>query len=393
VTTRRAGSATADPQAIGLIIHPAPFLALVTELLGVYVGATPHVREVNQTLGAEPIVELTSRLPPWHVMVEALSDRGLVESVKVTRREGGRVIGPFPSAGIRSACLVVAALFASGFSLAGPAGAQADTSWQPAPAVVVHAVTAIPTSVFNGVGLQPGVKPPVVLHKQAALKFNRKPGVYYLGAEPCPLCAAERWAFIAATARFGKWSNLGIAQSAADDVYPNTQTFTFAHSTFSSPYIAVRTVERLSSRQLANGNFAELQQPTTQEAALASRYDTAAYFPANAGSLPFLDIANKFVIAGPSYDPAVLAGLSREQIAADLTDPTKPTTQAIAATANNLAASICAIDGRRPASVCKSVGVTRAGHFSAVGTGTGGSCSALPNRQSTCGVAKSPTSG
>ncbi len=234
--------------------------------------------------------------------------------------------------------------------------------------------------------------PPVVLQSQPALKFGNKPGVLYLSAEPCPLCAAERWAFIAATSRFGKWSRLGAAQSASD-VYPNTQSFTFLRSSFSSPYIKINTKELLGTRQLPDGSYEPLQQPTAQEKALVDQYDTAEYFPDNAGSLPFLDFGNQFVLAEPSYDPAVLAGLSREQIAADLKDPTKPTTKAVVATANYLTAAICAIDGQRPASVCKSVGVTHAAQFANVGLQTGGACTAPPRKQPVCAATGSSGKG
>src|SRR5580692_11146215 len=80
--------------------------------------------------------------------------------------------------------------------LAAPAAA-ADT-WQAAPAAVVAAVTQVPQSVFDAVGLQPSVATPVILHGQKPLTFGGKPGIYYQGADPCPYCAAQRWAFIIA---------------------------------------------------------------------------------------------------------------------------------------------------------------------------------------------------
>jgi hypothetical protein len=293
----------------------------------------------------------------------------------------------------RGSYVLVLALLALGVSAPGGAGAQTEGSWQAAPQAVVKAVTTISPSVSNTVGLQPSVTAPVVLQSQPALAFGKKPGVLYVSSEPCPLCAAERWAFIAATSRFGKWSKLGTAQSASDDVDPNTQSFTFAQASFSSPYINVKTKEVLGSRQLADGSFAPLQQLTTHEKALLDQYDVAEYFPDNAGTLPFLDFGNKFVVAGPSYDPAVLAGLSREQIAADLKDATKPTTKAVVGAANYLTAAICAIDGQRPASVCKSAGVTKVARFADVGPQLGGACAAPPKKQPVCAATGSSSKG
>ena len=113
-----------------------------------------------------------------------------------------------------------------------------------------------------------------------------------------------------------------------------TQTFTFSHATYSSPYVAVRTREVLSNDLLANGHYAPLQPLNSQETALLNRYSSATYFPANPGYYPFLDFDNRVVISQSSYDPDLLQGLTRQQIAADLSDPTNPVTMAIVATSD-----------------------------------------------------------
>jgi hypothetical protein len=287
-------------------------------------------------------------------------------------------------------CLGVGLLIA-GVSSTASAEQKSSSAWQAAPANIVQGVTAIPSAVFDQVGLQPTITPPLVLKSHSALRFNGKPGVYYLGAEPCPLCAAERWAFIAATSRFGRWSNLGITQSASDDVYPDTQSFTFARSSFSSPYMTVRTTEHLSNHKLANGRYATYQQLTAAEAAIYSRYDSARYFPTNnPGTYPFLDFGNHVVVAGPSYDPGILAGLSRTQIASDLSDPTSPIAKAIVGTANYLTAAICGIDNEKPTSVCTSSGVVQATHFDKVKPLVTGNCFPTPQKsQSVCGSTRS----
>lgn len=259
-------------------------------------------------------------------------------------------------------------------------------SWQAAPLDTVREVTDIPTAVFDEVGVQPTVIPPVALSSQPTLRFDGKPGVYYLGSEPCPLCAAERWAFIAATSRFGTWVNLGIGQSGSKDEFPNTQTFTFLRASFSSRFITVRTVENLGSQQIADDAYAVLQRPTSKEAAIYSRYDSAEYFPGHPGPLPFLDFGNRVVMAGPNYDPASLAGLSRTQIASDLSDSTSPVSKNIVGTANYLTAAICRIDGGRPSSVCSSSAVAQAArHFAKAGAGIGGCAANPPKASPACG--------
>jgi hypothetical protein len=271
----------------------------------------------------------------------------------------------------------------------GPAGSvvQAKTqSWQAAPTSIVQAVTHVAQSVFDGIGLQSDVAAPVLLNGQPALTFHGKPGIFYEGAEPCPYCAAERWAFIIALARFGSWSGLGIAESAADDIDPSTQTFTFLRAKFSSAYVVVKTREILSNNKLPNGDYAPLQRTTAEEARLDSKYTSAKYFPANPGYLPFLDFGNRVVVSQSSYDPAILHGLSREQIVSDLSDPTNPVTLDIVATANYLSAAICLIDGNRPTTVCESPGVQRSTHFAKVSYGFGpSSCTTSKSGQSICG--------
>jgi hypothetical protein len=148
----------------------------------------------------------------------------------------------------------------------------------------------------------------------------------------------------------------------------------------------VRTKEILSDHQLSNGDYAPLEKPTPEEATLVDLYTSAKYFPANPGYLPFLDFGNRVVISQSSFDPYLLHGLSREQIATDLTDPTNPVTMDIVAAANYLSAATCLIDGDRPALVCNSPGVLRSAHFVKRSYGFGvGSCVTKKKGQSICG--------
>ena len=95
-----------------------------------------------------------------------------------------------------------------------------------------------------------------------------------------------------------------------------------------------------------------------------AKYNTGKYTgtgeTTKSGSIPFVNFGNMAFISGSSYSPAILGGLKRTQIAADLSDPTAPTTQAIIATSNYMSASTCAIDNQQPKTVCASKGVTEA---------------------------------
>ena len=164
-----------------------------------------------------------------------------------------------------------------------------------------------------------------------------------MGAEYCPYCAAERWALAVALSRFGSFSHLSATHSAGTDVYPNTQTLSFYASSYSSPFVDFQAVEE-ATNQVVNGSYQTLQTPTAAQRALMAKYDSS-------GSIPFLDIANKYVITGASFSPQVLQGLSREQIAAQLSDPSSPVALAIDGTANDITAAICNVTGNLPSSV------------------------------------------
>lgn len=249
--------------------------------------------------------------------------------------------------------------------------ASGGNTYEPAPTALANNITKIPLSVYNTVGVTSSVvpvTPPTAVSGQPALTFTSAsgtplPGYFYFGAEYCPFCAAERWAVAAAISRFGTLTGLGLTSSSATDVYPNTQSVTFAKASLDSQYFAFRAVERYTNIPLANGQsgFTSLQVPTAAESALVSKYDTAQYFPGgSAGSIPFTNVGNQFLSSGASFSPSILAGLTRDQIASGLSDPTNPATQAIVATANYITASICKVTGGQPGSVCTTKGVQAA---------------------------------
>jgi hypothetical protein len=97
-----------------------------------------------------------------------------------------------------------------------------------------------------------------------------------------------------------------------------------------------------------------------------------------------VDFANRVVFAGASYDPLQLQGLTRAQIAADLSDASSPVTKSIVATANYMSAAICSIDGEKPANVCNSTGVTGSAHFAKITGATSHGCTTQVTAKPTC---------
>ncbi|MHB1614216.1 MAG: DUF929 family protein [Actinomycetes bacterium] len=228
----------------------------------------------------------------------------------------------------------------------------------PAPADAVARVSRVPVAVLSKVGAGSYAGGFVVIPKASPLTSSGKPLVVYEGAEYCPYCAAQRWALVAALSRFGTFHGLGATHSSTTDVYPGTNTFSFYGATYSSPYLALQTVEAYSN--VPKGNFyAPLQTPTPAQQALLSTYDAPPYVPSSeAGAIPFVDYANHYVSVGASYNPQVLRGLSLQQISAALADPASPVAKAIDGTANVMTAAVCVITKNAPASVCRTPLVT-----------------------------------
>ena len=220
-------------------------------------------------------------------------------------------------------------------------GGATVSNGQPAPVNVLHGVTAVSDKTFATVntGEVPNpftaVTPGVPIMRDSA----GKPIMLYVGAEYCPYCAAERWPMVMALSRFGTFSNLHIISSSSTDAYPNTPTFTFYKSTYSSPYLDFQPVEV----QDRVGNV--LQAMTPAQSKLFSQYNTNQSFP-------FIDVGNQFVAIGASYQNTVLTGQDWNSIAALLNNPSSKVTQSIVGTANYMTAAICQITGNKPANVC-----------------------------------------
>ena len=285
------------------------------------------------------------------------------------RARGGRPAGLFTWIAVGLVVLVVAALVIIKVATGSPT-TGGKSAFSPISAANLTDLTTVPASVFNTVGVTSPiaqVSPPDAVKAQPPLTATNSAGatvpeIVYVGAEYCPYCAAQRWATIIALSRFGTFSGLGNMSSYDKDVYPNTPTFTFIKAKYKSKYLVFKTDEEYTNYLNAAGTFyAPLQKPTKQESELIAKYDTSKYIKdlssSEAGSIPFIDFANKFLVAGASYSPSTLAGSSRNDIAAGLSNASSPVTQAIIASANYQSAAICSLTSDMPSSVCTSSGV------------------------------------
>ena len=135
----------------------------------------------------------------------------------------------------------------------------------------------------------------------------------------------------------GNWNcPLGITRSSATDIYPNTATLSFRAVHYTSAKLTLRTTE------LTDNVGQPLQAQTPLDAQLIGTYDVPPYVNSvdQSGAVPFLDIGNRYVLAGAQYNPQVLAGLSAAQIASQLSNPASPVAQAIDGSASVIVAAI-----------------------------------------------------
>ena len=215
-------------------------------------------------------------------------------------------------------------------------------------AAAVAAVTSVPGSALDAVGVPSSAAALTALPAgTTALTSGGKPEVFYIGAEYCPYCAAQRWPLIVALSRFGAFSGLTTSFSAGPPEDPaNVPSFTFHGSTYTSQYISFVPLETETRTR------APLETPTAEQNALVSQFNPQ-------GSIPFMLIGSLFSHVGASFAPSVLTG-TQADIASKLSDPANSTTQLIDGNANVITAGICRLTGDQPTDVCTSSAVKAA---------------------------------
>jgi hypothetical protein len=225
--------------------------------------------------------------------------------------------------------------------------AESSAGTSALPAGVLAEVSGVSSATLAAIGEPSGTVAPTATGASTALTAaNGKVEILFIGAEYCPYCAAERWSVVEALSRFGTFSGLSATHSSTTDVYPDTQTFSFYGATYTSTSLDFTSVE-LETNQASGDSYTTLQTPTSSEDALLSKYDKAPY-TTEPGSIPFLDIDNKYISVGAGYSPQVLQGLSMQQIAAQLDNKNSAVAVAIDGEANRIAAAITAATGIQP---------------------------------------------
>jgi hypothetical protein len=216
-----------------------------------------------------------------------------------------------------------------------------------ASSAVTSGISTAATSTTSGTPDFSGISgPPKSITGDALKGDDGKPQVLYVGAEYCPYCAATRWPLAVALARFGTFDNLKTTYSSDSDVNPHTPTLSFHSSTYTSQYIDFVGVEHQDGAQKP------LESLTDAQNTLFNNLGGGAY--------PFIDFGGKWMQKGSAFDPNDLKGMTPDQVAKAITDPTTKAGKVVQADADVFSAIICEIDGGQPSNVCTASGVTAA---------------------------------
>lgn len=207
-----------------------------------------------------------------------------------------------------------------------------------------------------GIGTVPvgpkGALPIILNNNKTLVGANGKPMVLYVGADYCPFCAVTRWSLILALMRFGNFTRLHYMTSSAVDYAPNTPTFTFYNSSYSSSIINFTRFE--IAKNVFNNtidNYEPLQTVPTKYNNIMVHYSEEYQGTPNY-AIPMIDYGNYSLEIGAMVDPLLLKGYNWSTIISKLGNPSTAISQGIVGAADVMTVQIChAINNN--ASVCK----------------------------------------
>jgi len=176
-----------------------------------------------------------------------------------------------------------------------------------------------------------------------AIKRDGKLFVFFMGAEYCPYCAAERWAVVRALQKFGQWSGLNQTMSAArDEQFLNLPTYDFTEATYTSTHV------EFVSRETKDREFKPLQKLLKSEEKLVRKYNPKK-------EIPFLLIGGRFMQIGSGFTPKIFIGHTFRQTETELKKTESEIRKIIDEEASYIAALLCAAG--IPPELCKETGL------------------------------------
>ncbi len=216
-------------------------------------------------------------------------------------------------------------------------------------AAYYQAAFNVSTSTLESVGLPSDVAVPTKITPSLSTVWSNYI-VSYFGAEYCPYCALQRWALLVALSKFGTFTHLdnGVFSSSSD-VYPHLASWSFLGATYTSKYFKFEPTELTSSKPSSGGpgGYQRLETMSSAQRVAFDRYDPQ-------GTIPFVDVGNRYITLGASSSPSVLEGLSLSEIGSDLGQPQSSVARAIDGSAKYLIAALCTMAQKSAPSICSS---------------------------------------
>ncbi|MDA8045621.1 MAG: DUF929 family protein [Actinomycetota bacterium] len=248
-------------------------------------------------------------------------------------------------AAVAAAVVIIAVFVAIGVSGGGSSG----TPRQPAPQAAVDQLNSISlTTLVDGANrISPAVD--ATTATGGTLTQNGKPEVLFIGAEFCPICAAERWPMTIALMKFGTFTGLKTTHSAVAD--GDAGTWSYYGSTYSSPYL-VFTPRELYTNQPSGNYYKPLDTLTKAQQAIWQANEGSS---ANGLSFPFIDFGGKAVLESAQYSPTTIYNKSFSSILASVGSNDNTIGAQIDSAAAVFTKYLCSITNNQPGNVCSAV--------------------------------------
>jgi thiol-disulfide isomerase/thioredoxin len=208
-------------------------------------------------------------------------------------------------------------------------------------------LVALPQATLDASAAPNPNQAPAKLEGGTALTQDGKPKVLYVGAEYCPFCAMERWPLIGALSKFGTFSGLKPTTSSSDDVHPDTPTWTFAGSTYTSDVLTFEAVETADREQKP------LEPLEGENAAIFQKFNPS-------GGIPWITYGGTHATNGATVDANVLDGKTYDEIIAGIEDPSSDIGKSVNPAMTMITAQLCELTGGKPTNVCTSQAVRSA---------------------------------
>jgi hypothetical protein len=239
--------------------------------------------------------------------------------------------------------IVLVVVKASGGGSGSSSGLGSPPAGTPVLAGTMSRLASIPLATLKAAPTS-AVGAPAAIQDKALTDFG-KPELLFVGAEFCPICAAERWAMYVALSKFGTFSpEPGRIHSAVRD--GDIPTLTFYKTTYTSPYFAF-VPEEIFTNVPDGDTYTSLQSLSAAQQAIWVSHTSQ--------SFPFLDFAGKKDLTSAQYDPSLLEGSSFDTIANSIGNNSTEIGAAIDASAELLVQTICGtLTNHQPADICGS---------------------------------------